>query len=381
MGTVTFIRHGSQSQSPRVKVTVPWTVPRVYPPFTRIRYAARMATQVLLTIDTELTWRHFANGGGWRDNLAASFDPAGVGVPYQLERLERHGLKACFFVDPMPALVYGPAPIERMIAPILAAGQDVQLHLHSFWHDLAAGRRDHARFELTEFDAAGQCALIEKARDLLVAAGAPPPIAFRSGSYAANADTLAALEALGIGFDSSHNGTEHPWPSALPLAPAQIDPVACGGITEIPVSQIRRRGGGLRPFQICALSSQEMEAALRHAAWNRHALVTIVSHSFELATRDGERVNELVRGRFDRLCAFLEANAAAMPTARFAGLETAAPARAGHPMPARPLQTARRMAEQAWGAAIYEKPAVGGALIASPSFAALGGELAALAGF
>ena len=112
-----------------------------------------MATRVLLTIDTELTWRHFARGAGWRDNLALSCDPAGVGLAYQLARLDRHGLKACFFVDPMPALVYGLDPVRRMVEPILAAGQEVQLHLHSFWHDLALGRRDEARFELTDFNA------------------------------------------------------------------------------------------------------------------------------------------------------------------------------------------------------------------------------------
>ncbi len=339
-----------------------------------------MATRVLLTIDTELTWRHFARGAGWRDNLALSYDPAGVGVPYQLALLRRHGLKACFFVDPMPALVYGLEPIRRMVAPILEAGQEVQLHLHSFWHDLAGGRRDDARFELTQFDALEQLTLIETARELLTAAGAPSPVAFRSGSYAANADTLAALRQLGLDYDSSHNGTEHPWPSALPLDPALIDPVQCGGVTEIPVTQIRRRDGGLRPFQVCALSSQEMAAALRHAAWSGHRLVTIVSHSFELATRDGKRVNGLVRGRFDRLCGFLAANAATMPTAAFDELDFAVPARPARPLPARPLRTARRMAEQAWGAARYEKPAVGGALIAAPPLAVLGGELVAFVG-
>ena len=64
-----------------------------------------MGTRVLLTIDTELAWRHFARGADWRDNLALSYNPAGVGVTWQLGRLARHGLKACFFVDPMPALV------------------------------------------------------------------------------------------------------------------------------------------------------------------------------------------------------------------------------------------------------------------------------------
>ena len=123
-----------------------------------------MMTQVLLTIDTELTWRHYARGAGWRENLAMSYDPAGAGVPYQLKQLARHGLRACFFVDPMPAMIYGLDPIRRMVEPILEAGQEVQLHLHPFWRDLAQGRRDDARFELTDFLADEQHELIVPAR-------------------------------------------------------------------------------------------------------------------------------------------------------------------------------------------------------------------------
>ena len=238
--------------------------------------------------------------------LRLSYEAAGAGVPYQLEALRRHGLKACFFVDPMPALVYGLDPIRRMVDPILAAGQEVQLHLHSFWRDLAEQRPDDARFELTSFDYADQLKLIESARDLLMAAGAPRPTAFRAGSYAANQDTLAALAALGIDYDSSHNGAEPA--SQLPFDEALIDPAEFGGVAEIPISQIRRPDGGLRPLQICALSIQEMRAALWHAASQRHRVATIVCHSFELATRDGRRVNKLVRSRFDGLCAFLSAH-------------------------------------------------------------------------
>ncbi|MGQ0588869.1 MAG: polysaccharide deacetylase [Sphingosinicella sp.] len=329
-----------------------------------------MATRVLLTVDTELTWRHFAAGGGWCENFVRSVEPAGVGISYQLKRLAEHGLSACFFVDPMPALVYGLEPVRRMIEPILDAGQEVQLHLHSFWHDLAQGNRDDARFELTKFDAAAQRELIEQARGLLMAAGAPAPVAFRSGSYAADADTLRPLRDLGFAWDSSHNGADHPWPSALPLDPALIDPAPCEGVTEIPVSQIRRADGGLRPFQLCALSRQEMKAALSHAAHHGHPTTTIVSHSFELATRDGKRVNKLVRGRFDWLCRFLAANEATMPTMRFDALTAAPPAEPGEPLPPRRLRTARRMAEQAVGAALYEKPLVGAALVALPPLAA-----------
>ena len=330
-----------------------------------------MATRVLLTIDTELTWRHFARGADWRENLALSVDPAGVGIVYQLDRLARHGLKACFFVDPMPSLVYGLEPVRRMIAPILEAGQEVQLHLHSFWADLADGRRDDVRFELTGLDGETQAKLIATARDLLVDAGAPAPIAFRSGSYAADAATLASLCDLGLRYDSSHNGAEHPWPSALPIEATMIDPCESGGVTELPVSQISRADGGLRPFQLCALSSGEMEAALRHAEAGDHPLVTIVSHSFELASRDGRRVNALVRRRFDRLCAFLERHEAVMPTMRFAGLPPFPAPPGSTPLPARRLRTWRRIGEQGWGNARYERPALAAALLAPAPAAAI----------
>ena len=145
------------------------------------------------------------------------------------------------------------------------------------------------------------------------------------------------------------------------------------------MTQISRGDGGLRPFQICALSSQEIEAALGHADRHGHPLATIVSHSFELATRDGKRVNKLVRGRFDRLCAFLEANRETMPTGTFAELDALPPARASKPLPAVSLRTYRRMAEQAWGTARYEKPAVGAAIVAVPPLAAFE-EFVALAG-
>jgi len=315
-----------------------------------------MATHVLLTVDTELLWRHHAAGLGWEQNFERSYDAAGVGVPYQLEQLSRHGLKAIFFVDPMPALVFGIEPIRRMVEPILAAGQDVQLHLHSVWADVAAGRAQ-PRFELTAFSADEQRDLIARARELLVEAGAPEPTAFRAGGFAANADTLDALSALGFAWDSSHNGSCHPWLSALPLDAKLIAPAEAHGVTELPIAQIGARGGALRHLQLCAVSSWEMEAALLHARIHLHPVATLVSHSFELATRDGRRRNGTVCDRFDRLCAFLTEQRLVLPTAHIGdlgGLETDEDAR---PLLPHKMLSTHRLAEQLWSEARYERPA------------------------
>ena len=309
-----------------------------------------MTTRVLLTVDTELRWDWHLSGASWQENLALSFDPAGVGTGYQLARLAAYGLKACFFVDPMPALLYGIEPIRRMVEPILAAGQEVQLHLHPSWADPA-----NPVFELTGLDSERQLELISTARDLLIEAGAPPPIAFRSGSYAADPATLEALAALGIAFDSSHNGSHHPWPSALPLDPRRIAPALLSGVVEIPVTHIEQRPGSLRHLQICAVSFDEMRAALLHAAGNRHPVVNIVSHSFELAVRGGRKANPALVRRFEKLCAFLARESERLPTAFFTELADLPLDAKADPLRSGTLRTVSRMAQQAWGNAVYER--------------------------
>ena len=311
-----------------------------------------MDTKVLLTVDTELFLGRYRAAEDWRKNFALSVEPAGVGLSYQLGQLARHGLKAVFFVDPMPALVYGIEPIRAMVEPILAAGQEVQLHLHPAWHGIAHG--EPADSDLSACSAERQRELIAIARHLLRDAGAPEPIAFRAGSFAANLDTLEVLASLGIGYDSSHNGSHHPWPSALPLDPRQIAPSLLECVVEAPVTQIEQKQG-LRHLQICAVSFDETRDALLHAADRGHPLVNIVSHSFELATRDGRRANPVARSRFVRLCQFLDESRDRLATAHFADLAELPLRAEAEPMRTRPMRTVARMVEQVWGNAVYER--------------------------
>jgi peptidoglycan/xylan/chitin deacetylase (PgdA/CDA1 family) len=316
-----------------------------------------MPTRVFLTIDTELMWRHHAAGLPTHEIVQRSLEPAGVGVAYQLATLARAGLKAVFFVDPMPALVHGLDHVTRVVAAILEAGQEVQLHLHPNWTGARAQDRTvHAPFELIDHSAHEQRELIAGARELLIAAGAPDPVAFRAGSYAANDDTLAALASLGIPYDSSHNGAHHPWPSAIGLPAERIAPIAHGGVIEVPVTLIRD-GGGFRHFQLCALSSAEMRDALDHASAGDHAAVTIVSHGFELANRAGTRANAVHVRRFEALCRMLAERRERLPTAHFADRP---PLRLGCgdlPLAANGLRTRLRQAEQLWSNLVAERAA------------------------
>ncbi|MBO9713687.1 polysaccharide deacetylase [Sphingomonas sp.] len=318
-----------------------------------------MPTRVFLTIDTELTWRHHVAGLDAATIVERSIEPAGVGLAWQLAQLRRHDLKATFFVDPMPAMVYGLDWVKRIVHAVLDAGQEAQLHLHPNWTQARAGDggAGHAAFAMAEYSLAEQVELIAAASDMLTAAGAPEPVAFRAGSYAASDDTLSALAELGFAYDSSHNGAEHPWPSAVGLPRERIAPIAHRGLTEVPVTLIEDVRGHLRHFQICALSAGEMAAALDHAMRERHAAVTIVGHSFELANRAGTRANAVHAGRFTQLCSMLDERRLHLETCHFADRPVLALDQDDRPLAPSVIRTSLRRAEQLWSNLVEERAA------------------------
>jgi len=170
-----------------------------------------MVTEVQYTVDTELSLKLFQEGASAQENfdssIAGKCRDGEFGIFYQMDRLEAYGLKGVFFVDPFPALVYGPGVVARIVEPILKRGHEVQLHIHTEWLEFA---RDHELAHLrgrniADFPLDDQVRLLDQARALLMIAGAPKPTAFRAGNFGANDDTLRALSALSVPYDSSFN--------------------------------------------------------------------------------------------------------------------------------------------------------------------------------
>jgi hypothetical protein len=127
------------------------------------------------------------------------------------------------------------------------------------------------------------------------------------------------------------------------------------GVIEIPVTHIEQRRGSLRHLQICAVSFEEMRAALLHAAGNAHPAVSIVGHSFELAARGGARANPVLVRRFEKLCGFLAGERERMPTAFFSDLADLPLDAEASPLRSGAVRTAARMAEQLWANAVHER--------------------------
>lgn len=325
-------------------------------------------TKVYITIDTEYSAGLFRRlgAGAQQENFDRSIRcktaQGDVGIGYQMDVFDRYGLKAVFFVDPMPALVWGIRAITDIVQPILARGHDVQLHCHTEWLVFAADNNPligSAQGRLTgqnikDFALDEQRKILRTAADLLVAAGASYPIAFRAGNYGANDDTLHALASLGISYDSSHCPGIAMGDCAIGLPKSQYAPIRHCGVNEIPIGAIGAGGNATRHAQITALSAREMIAAIGYVQVQHVPYFTLVSHSFELMSRDRSRINRIVKHRFEEFCRIL----AGLPGTETATYRDSPPqmdiAQISTPLlPHSSFRTAARLAEQAASNALY----------------------------
>jgi hypothetical protein len=318
--------------------------------------------EVLITADTELSSSLHKAGIPVTENFERSIlgrvGGEQYGVNWLMHQLDAAGLKGVFFVDPLPALVFGQDVVDRMVGPILSRGHDVQVHIHTEWLQWAvdppvAGTGRNIRdFSLDE-----QITLIGLARDLLVRAGAPLPTAFRAGNFGANDDTLAALAALGMRWDSSLNAAYLGRDCGITLSPDAIDPVRVCDVYEVPVAGIWDLPGHFRPAQVCAMSAREMRDGLQHAVTTGAHSFCIVTHSFEMLSRDRQRPNRIVMKRFEALCTVVSENSK-LRSATFADISPPAAGGGSRP-PSRlgpsSVRTLARIAEQALATWRFER--------------------------
>jgi len=317
-------------------------------------------TRAIISFDTELSAGLYQRGADARANFESSIlgrcRDGDFGIHFQMDMLDRHGLTGVFFIDPMPALVYGPEVIDAIVRPVVERGHEVQVHIHTEWLAFArfnpVGRLTGRN--IGDFPLAAQKKLIALARDILVGAGAPKPTAFRAGNFGANDDTLRALAALGFRFDSSFNAAYLGHGCAISLDAGNLGMREHHGVAEVPVSGLMDRASRFRPAQLCAMSEEEMRDALDHAAASGAIQFSAFSHSFELLSRDRKVANRLAISRMEALCRAVADD----PRVTSGGLATlpappARPARIHVPAP-RPLRTLRRVIQQGLGHLAHE---------------------------
>lgn len=313
--------------------------------------------KVFITIDTEI-WCN-----GWSDldrQFPKCFEqyvygPTSRGnyaLPYILDVLSAYGLRASFFVEALFSARFGLAPLSELIGLIKQSGQEVQLHLHPEWvsevgDQLLTDRRKKTP-RLSDFTISEQEHLLAWGKERLVEAGADGINAFRAGSYAANSDTLRALAATGLTFDSSYNlagdaGVSDIGPGNKLTQACQLE-----GVYEYPVSVLDRGGGNYRIVQITALSLAELVSALEHAYDANWQSFVVVCHNFEVLSPSKSAADKVVARRLERFCRYLSTHPDRFQVSGFTNLTPQAQMSHPEPIKARPIQAAMRILEQGY---------------------------------
>ncbi len=171
---------------------------------------------VFLTVDVEIWCDGWSNidqafPDAFRKYVYGPTPKGNYGLPFTLNLLEEHGLRGVFFVEPLFSTRFGQQPLAEIVELIRDASQEIQLHLHTEWVDESIepllerinGKRQYLRY----FSVEEQILLINAGKRLLLQAGGEHVSAFRAGSFGFNRDTLRALRANDIPFDSSYNAT------------------------------------------------------------------------------------------------------------------------------------------------------------------------------
>jgi len=247
------------------------------------------------------------------------------GMPYQLDVLKHHGLTGVFFIEPLFAMHFGMQPLADIVGLVNERSQEVQLHMHTEWVDVSKEsllegiqtKRQHMR----NFSREDQTILIKKGASLLKQVGGGEVNAFRAGNFGFNRNTLNALAANGIPFDSSYNATIFGPDSGVAPGEMIVEPIQCEGVYEYPMTVYNDGTRSLRHTQLTACTYNEIETLLWQALEAGRKSFVILSHSFELLNRAKDRPDDIVVERFKKLCAFMEKNQDSFHMRGFHGLE------------------------------------------------------------
>jgi len=256
---------------------------------------------VFLTIDVET----------YTGDYPSDVDGHGKGLPYILERLNEFKIGATFFVEALAATRWGIEPIRDMCALIMDFGHDIQLHIHP-----KVSKIDKIRIiddKLWKYNKDTQKRLIEVGLGILDKCGVENLVAFRAGDLAANIDTLAVMEEVGLYLSSNR---DLDMKSSIHTRindhfPITNDISKRGNIIDIPVTAFRSAfpfiDGRYRHFEICALGAGEMKNALSKMVKAGYRCATVLTHPAEFFHSSGKGSQFIEKNcrRFEELLSYL----------------------------------------------------------------------------
>lgn len=312
---------------------------------------------VFFTVDVEVWCDGWDNidekfPGAFQRYVYGSTSKGNYGLPYTLNVLNEYGFKGVFFVEPLFSTRFGSQPLAEIVGLLRDGAQDIQLHLHTEWVDESLEplleNIDGKRQYLRNFSQEEQAILISTGKRLLKDAGGGEATAFRAGSFGLNKDTLSALAANGISFDSSYNASISWMDTSIFPEKTVVDTIEHAGVYEYPMTVFNDGTRALRHAQLTACSYMEMEGLLWQALETERNSFVILSHNFELLNIAKNRPDNVVVDRFNKLFSFLDRNRDSFRVRGFDGLQPQMGMSQPLPLVSPRWKTGARMLEQVY---------------------------------
>jgi peptidoglycan/xylan/chitin deacetylase (PgdA/CDA1 family) len=246
---------------------------------------------VLLTIDVEAhrTKDEFGHHNGSLDII--------------LKILKKHNLKATFFVDYCSIKKWGYNEIEKVVRKIEEQSHNIQLHAHP-----------HHYFKnndwlLKDYKLSDQRECIKYCYDKHLTLTKSVPIAFRTGGFAANLDTIKILQECKILFDSSllNNHKNCNLPAENKIRELGVNEIGLSKVYTIPKNKFIKRCSSIDFNWIPIYILRKILTNHKNDQYS-----VILMHSSSMCIRQKSDVfviNAKLVKKFENLCEFVAANA------------------------------------------------------------------------
>ncbi|WP_116364725.1 polysaccharide deacetylase family protein [Parahaliea mediterranea] len=240
-----------------------------------------------------------------------------TGLSHILDTLERHNVRATFFIETLNTCWFGLEEMGAVAHRIAGRGHELQLHLHPAWLQFEhpnwaeLAREDPPRSDIHDNLASRST---EQAADIIRHGlsvfkdwGLPAPSAVRTGNLMIEPHLYPAFYACGLRLSSSIGlGHQTPQSQSLHRYHAALNRE---GVIELPVSSYQGSDYLLRPktrlATLIGMGLDEQAALLEAAQRQSTPFLVLLSHvcEFHHSTNDGAyRRNRLTELKFERLC-------------------------------------------------------------------------------
>jgi peptidoglycan/xylan/chitin deacetylase (PgdA/CDA1 family) len=237
-----------------------------------------------------------------------------------LDTFKQHGLQATFFVEALQSAYFGDAPMGGVAQRLLAAGHDVQLHLHPVWtyFDHGPWRQRLASVQPND-DLHGRSVdqlvtWMQRGISTFQRWGVPAPVALRTGNLMVDRNVYRAMAQVGLQVAS--NVSRAVFEPAEEQLRFNAGIRSIEGIVELPVLTYAdlRLGGKPRTkaLTVTGSSAAEVRSLLDRAHAARAPAVVLLTHCHEFVKGDmrgallPDRVNQ---SRLQATCRYLQDHA------------------------------------------------------------------------